>query len=406
MISLVGSQLTAVGLPWFVLETSGSAARTGLVAFAGSVAFLLSGIFSGPLVDRHGYKQISVLSDLVAGVAVGLVPLFHVTVGLPFWLLLALVFAANLFQSPGQSARARVLPELGRLAGFRLERVNATSESIYQVSLLLGPPLAGGLIVLFGPSEVLLVDAATFFVSAGLIATLLPPDLAPKRTTRGRYRDELAEGVRFLRQERLLLPLTLSSALGILLVNAPLFAVVLPVYANRTFGSATDLGLLFSSFAVGALAGAGAFAALGDRLSRRWLWVARFALVAAPYWALAFDPSLPIALLAIALCGLANGTTNPLLVTVRYQRTPLALRGRVSGPLRMIGGLAAPLGVLLAGAAIEAVGLRTTVLVAAAGTIAVGLGVLIVPTFRLLDTPPSDVGLVEAGRAGSEPASR
>jgi len=404
VISLVGSQLTAVALPWFVLETSGSAARTGFVAFAGSLAFLLSGVFSGPLVDRHGYKPVSILSDLVAGVAVGLVPLLHSTVGLPFWLLLALVFAANLFQSPGQSARARVVPELGRLAGFRLERVNATSESIYQVSLLLGPPLAGGLIALFGPSDVLLVDAASFFVSAGLVAALLPSDLAPKRRTRGRYRDELAEGVRFLRRERLLLPLTVSSALGILLVNAPLFAVVLPVYANRTFGSATDLGLLFSSFAVGALAGAGAFAALGDRVPRRWLWIARFALVAAPYWALAFGPSLPVALAAIALGGLANGATNPLLVTVRYQRTPLELRGRVSGPLRMIGGLAAPLGVLLAGAAIEAVGLPTTVLVAATCTVAVGLGVLAMPTFRLLDTPLPEAGFTDARQAGPEPA--
>ena len=183
------------------------------------------------------------------------------------------------------------------------------------------------------------------------------------------------------------MPLTISVALGTALVNAPLFAVVLPVYARDTLGSATELGLLFSGFAAGALAGATIFGAIGSRMSWRWLWVARFVLMAVPYWALAVGSSLAVALVALAACGAANGATNPLLVTVRFQRTPPELRGRVFGPLRVIGDLAPPLGVLVSGAAISAFGLRPTTLVLAAATVAVVAGVVVLPAFRLLDRP-------------------
>ena len=385
-ISLFGSQLSALALPWFVLETTGSPARAGVVAFAEGSGFLLAGAFAGPLVDRHGYRQISVGSDLTSALAVGLVPLLYHTVGLAFWQLLLLSFAAALFQSPGYSARARIVPELAVLANIRLERLNAAAEMAYHVTLLAGPPLSGLLIAGIGPSDVLAVDAATFALSAGLIAAAIPPHLLPP-ATRGRYLAELAAGLRFLRQDRLLVPLTISLALGTALVNAPLIAVVLPVYARDTFGSATKLGLLFSSFAAGALAGAALFSAIGSRMSWRWLWIIRFVLMALPYWALAVESSLAMALAALAACGAANGATNPLLVTVRFRRTPPELRGRVFGPLRVIGDLAPPIGVLLAGAAIGAFGLRPAVLVLATGTAAVAAGVILLPAFRLLERP-------------------
>ena len=386
-ISQLGTQLTALALPWFVLVTTGSAVRTGLVAFAEASGFLVAGALAGPFVDRHGYKQISVGSDLASAVAIGLVPLLHHTVGLAFWQLLFLAFATALLQSPGQSARSRIIPELAALANARLERVNAASEATYQITLLVGPLLSGLLIAALGPGDVLAFDAVTYALSALLLAAAIPPDLLSKVSKRERYLTDLATGLRFLRQDRLLLPLTISFALGIALVNVPLFAVVLPVYARETLGTATELGFLFSAFAVGALAGSAGFGTLGSRVPWRWLWIARFGLVALPYWALATGAPLPVALIALVACGAANGATNPLLATIRFRRTPAELRGRVFGPMRVIGDLAPPLGVLLTGAAIEAIGLQPTTLWLATGTIAVGVAVFAVPSFRLLDAP-------------------
>jgi MFS family permease len=163
--------------------------------------------------------------------------------------------------------------------------------------------------------------------------------------------------------------------------------VVLPVYANDAFGSATDLGLLISGFAAGGLAGAVAFGAVGHRLPRRALWGGRFLLATAPYWVLALGPSLPVAMAALAVCGVAIGGTNPLLSTVRFERTPAELRGRVFGALRVIGGAAAPLGRLLAGLGIAAFGLGPVVLALAVGPLVLAAGVLLTPAFRLMDAP-------------------
>src|SRR6476620_7677977 len=91
-ISQVGSALTVIAIPWFVLQTTGSAAKTGLTGFFVALPFLITGIFGGTVVDRLGYKRSSVIADSVSGIGIALVPLLYYTVGLAFWQLLALVF--------------------------------------------------------------------------------------------------------------------------------------------------------------------------------------------------------------------------------------------------------------------------------------------------------------------------
>ena len=173
-VSLVGSGLTAVALPWFVLQTTGSAGRTGLVAGVAVLPAFIAGIFGGALVDRVGFKRVSVAADLVSGLGIGLVPLLYLTVGLAFWQLLSLVFLGALLEVPGLTARRSLLPDLAAAAGWRLERANASFESSQQLSLLVGPPLAGLLIAWLGTANVLWLDAVSFALSALLVGVMVP----------------------------------------------------------------------------------------------------------------------------------------------------------------------------------------------------------------------------------------
>ncbi|MFD0740576.1 hypothetical protein ACFQ1L_47060 [Phytohabitans flavus] len=66
--------MSFVALPWFVLVTSGSAARTGIVAFAEMLPYVLVCAFGGPLLDRLGHRRVSVLGDLGSAVAVAAIP--------------------------------------------------------------------------------------------------------------------------------------------------------------------------------------------------------------------------------------------------------------------------------------------------------------------------------------------
>src|SRR5688500_14273875 len=87
-VSGVGDKLAALAIPWLVLETTGSAAQTGLVGVVTVGSLIVSAFFSGILVDRIGFKKTSIISDVLSGVTVACIPLLHNTIGLAFWQLL------------------------------------------------------------------------------------------------------------------------------------------------------------------------------------------------------------------------------------------------------------------------------------------------------------------------------
>jgi len=118
LISMVGNALTFIAVPWFVLETTGSAAKTGIVGGASFLALVIAGLFGGPAVDRLGFKRTSVISDVASGVSVALIPLLYATVGLDFWQLLVLVFLGAFLDAPGMTARQSLIPDLARRSGM------------------------------------------------------------------------------------------------------------------------------------------------------------------------------------------------------------------------------------------------------------------------------------------------
>ncbi|MCC6791764.1 MAG: MFS transporter, partial [Thermomicrobiales bacterium] len=223
-ISMVGNNLGLVAVPWFVLETTGSAARTGIVAFATVLPTVLAAILGGALVDRVGKRQISVLADLVSGATVACIPLLHHTVGIAFWQLTLLVFLGALLDAPGNTARMAIVPNLANLGGISLERANGASQAIQSGSVLLGPPLAGLLIAWLGPSDVLWLNAISFIVSATIVAWMVPRGETVAARS-GRYLADVRAGLSFIRRDRFLIALLGIGALANF-AGAPLFAVV------------------------------------------------------------------------------------------------------------------------------------------------------------------------------------
>ncbi|MCA1723935.1 MAG: MFS transporter [Thermomicrobia bacterium] len=382
VISLIGSMLTLIALPWFVLQTTGSAAKTGITGgFVALPAFVV-GVFGGTLVDRLGYKWSSVIADVVSGVGIACVPLLYHTVGLAFWQLLTLVFLGNLLAIPGLTARRAMLPELATLARWRLEGVNASFEGIQYLALLLGPPLAGLLIAIIGTSNVLWLDAASFAVSAVIVGGLIPRIASGmKDAARGKYRDELIAGLHFLRGDHVLLALAICLAIGNML-SSPLFGVILPVFARQAYGSAARLGILVAATGAGQMIGATVYGTIGHRLSRRALWITAFVVVPLPWFMLIFTTSLPLIAGALALGSIVAGTGNPLLVTIRHERIPQALRGRVFSTFSAIATAAQPLGLAIGGFAVEALGLTGTIIALIFAELALGIALFFIPALH------------------------
>jgi MFS family permease len=390
-ISLLGNALTAIAVPWFVLQTTGSATRTGLAAFAATAPIAVAGVFGGPLVDRLGERRASILADLASGVTVALIPLLHATVGLAFWQLLLLVFLGSLLDSPGFSARLALLPDLARMAGMPLERANGASQSLQSLSRLAGPLLAGFLIVALGPSNALWLDAASFAISAALVAVAVPARRrVPAARTPGGYGAELRAGFDFIIRRRLIASMIVFFAV-VNFLQAPVFAVLLPVYADEVYGSAVPLGVMLAGFGGGALAGALIYSGVGPRLPRRPIFITAFIISAVPFAVLAFTPPLLLATAALASIGLAAGPLNPIALTVLQERTSEGMRGRVMGLVMAVSTIAMPLGMLASGFVLEALGLTRTLALIAVATFLVSLTLLVNPSLREMDEPPPEL---------------
>ncbi|MCW2679510.1 MAG: transporter [Frankiales bacterium] len=386
-VSMTGNVLTLVALPLYVLMTTGSAALTGVTGFFATLPVVLGGAFGGVLVDRMGYRRASVLADLVSGATIALVPLLDATVGLPFPALLGLVFVSGLLDTPGQTARTALLPDLAADAGVPLERAVGWLEATERGARMLGAPLAGLGIALLGPLSVLALDAVTFLVSALLVARLVPVAARAAVAQQQGYWRDLAGGFRFTVREPLLRAIVLL-VLVTNMLDAAKTSVLLPVFSERELGGGAAFGLLVGVMAGGALAGNLVFSAVGSRLPRRPVLVVCFTLAGGPP-SLAMAAGLDLAgLVAVtALAGFAAGAINPLIGAVKLERVPSGMRARVYGLIGAGCWAAMPLGALLAGFAVEHAGLRPTLLAVGATYVLVTLSPLLGGPWRELDRP-------------------
>lgn len=362
-LSVTGNALAAVAIPWFVLETTGSAAQTGITAFASIVPSVIALFFGGVLVDRVGYKRASVVADVASGITIALIPLLYQTVGLAFWQLLALVFLGALLDAPGNSARYAMLPELATAAGIDLDRATALNDLVNRATTMVGAPLAGLLIALIGTANVLWIDAVSFAISALGILIAIPAALVvaePEESTGAiSYWHDLREGLRFVRADALVFTLILV----VMVTNMIDFAygsVVLPVYVRDGFGEtqgAFYLGILLGAFGVCAVLGNLLYSWRGSHLSKRWLMTIAFALLGLRF--LFFIPLPPLwVLLAVqSACGFLAAPLNPIISAALLKRTPKAMRARVFGTTGAGVQVAMPIGALVAGFLLEATGM-------------------------------------------------
>jgi len=396
VLSLVGNQLTFVALPWFVLQTTGSAAKTGIAGSFIALPALLAAFLGGPLVDRWGHKRTSVIADIASGITVALVPLLHHTIGLAFWQILALAFLGALLDTPGGLARDSLTPGLASLAGIQLWRVNAANQMLWRLSGLIGPPLAGVLIVAMGPSRVLLLDAVSFAMSAALTALAVPGRALSIETNASppgeRYLAELQEGLRAIGRDRLLLTVILSFTL-LNALGEPLFRVILPVIAQGAPEGAAELGILLAAFAGGGMLGTVLFGIVGHRAARHWLYAGAFLLVAGATLALLAPPSLPLLLGALVVRGLASAPTTVLAVTITQERVPAQLLARVFGIGRALALAAVPLSLAASGYMVDWVGIRSTLAVSASLLLVLTLGLFISPMLKEMDVGRTSKGI-------------
>jgi MFS family permease len=386
-ISMLGNVFATIAIPWFVLQTTGSATQTGITGFFTILPVVLAGFLGGTLIDRLGYKRTSIIADLASGVTVTLIPLLHFTVGLQFWQLMVLVFLGALLDAPGSTARAALIPELAALAGMPIERATSASQVIERSSRLVGAPLVGVLIALMGTANVLWLDAVSFFTSAAIVALLITvTSVKSKDAAPGNYFDELLNSLRFLRRDTLILTIVVIVMITNFL-DAAFGGVILPVYVNQIFGNALNLGLIIAANGGGAVLGAIIFGIIGHRLPRRATFVAMFVLVSLQFWSFALYLSFPLILVATIISGVGAGPLNPIIDAVSYERIPADMRGRVFGTITAGAWVAMPLGMLLGGILTEQFGVQLLLISLGLAYLVTTLSMAFIPAMQGINRP-------------------
>ena len=361
-ISITGNTLTALAVPWFVLQTTGSATKTGLAAFCTLVAFVISSALTGPLVDRIGHRRTSVLSDIASGLSVLAIPLLFHTTGLPLWALLALVFSGALLDAPGDAARGAILPELVKASGMRMERAMSWHDGVSRGARMIGAPLSGVLIATLGTANVLFLDAATFAASALLVGLFVPAAARLADEVHEPYFAALRGGASWLWNDGLTRAIVLMVVVTNML-DAAMGTVLMPVYADRVLDSVVALGLISGAFGLGATAGAIVFGAIGHKLPRVTTLVLGFTLGGCfRFFFLPADPPLWLILGLVPLAGFGIGFVNPIFGVCLYERIPERMRARVFGVMSAAVMSAAPLGALAGGYFVTWFGVRETML--------------------------------------------
>lgn len=396
-VSLTGTRVSAVALPWFVLITTGSATQTGLVAFAEMTPYVAVKALTGPLVDRIGPRSVSWTTDLASATAAAAVPLLHALHLLTLPLLLVLVAMIGAARGPGDLAKEVMVPEAAERGGVPLERATGLAGVIERLASTIGPAAGGSLVALLGPLTGLAINAGCFVLGSVIIALALPRGMGhaakavsgqPGEPEPGYWR-RFGEGLTFLRGDLLLLTVIMMVAVTNLL-DAAFTTVLMPVWAKESGGGPTVLGLLGSVMGAAAVAGSLIAALAAHRLPRRTVFFAGFLLAGAPrFLILTFDAPLGAVLAVFAISGFGAGFLNPVLGAVFFERIPRPLLGRVGALGDSLAWAGIPLGGLLAGATVAAVGLTPVLLLCGAAYFLTTTVTALRPEWREMDRPPA-----------------
>jgi MFS family permease len=348
-------QQTAIG--WLVLRLTGSAASLGLVLAAGGVPSLLLGPWGGSLVDRVDLRKLLIATQAAFGLLAGLLwavaAAGSASVGLVVTVGVVGGFISIVDSPARQAFVSSLVPPSDLASAVSLNGVVMNSARV------VGPAIAGALIVTVGTTPCFAVNAVSYVAVVIALLAVRPLAATHKSTnTKGGVRD----GVRYARgRQQLWLPLAMMSLVGLLAFN---FAVILPVFASKTFhGSGGTYGLMSTMLSVGSIVGSFSVGLLHH--PRRIYLVGAATAFGVCLAATAVAPNVATACVALVVTGAAAFSFVTLTSTTLQLHSSSAYRGRVMALFVFVYIGTTPIGSVLSGWISSTGGPRTALLVGA-----------------------------------------
>jgi MFS family permease len=356
LVSLTGSQMQTVAVPYQIYKLTGSSLALGLLGLCRVVPIVLFAVFGGVIADALDRRRLMFLSQsLMAACSVTLAwttRTGHITPTVMYGVI-AVGGAALALDSPARQSLVPLLVPRAHLA-------NALSlhAMAWEIAAIAGPSLAGLLIAWRGVFPVYVLDVISF--GAVLAALAAMQHRAPPRTSVNISVRALLDGFHFLRRSPLILSTMLLDAVATFFAGSLL---LLPVYADKILAvGPRGLGLLYAAQPAGAAVAAALMATRASTIHRQGaaiLW--SIGVYGAAVAGFGVSSWLPLSLVLLAISGAADTVSMVVRQTLRQLLTPDELRGRMTG-VNMIFFIGGPqLGEFEAGVVARAAGPRVSV---------------------------------------------
>lgn len=269
-ISMLGDQFTLIALPWLVLKMTGDTLTLGIVLALISVPRALLILLGGAVVDRYSPKTVMMQTKYINTLLLGILSALIFYGKLELWMVYVLALGLGISTAFSIPSGTSMLPRV--VAPAQLQSANGVMLGMRQLTMFIGPVLAGLLIALFGNHEQGMVNeaqglAAAFFFDCFTYAfsvwtlskvrmnggTPTPTGNAPA-APKPALLQSLAEGLRYCWNEKQLRSCFIYWAAIAFFIMGPI-QIALPVMANQLSNSASALGLLAGSHGAGTLLG-------------------------------------------------------------------------------------------------------------------------------------------------------
>jgi len=353
-VSLTGSMVTYVVLPVLVYRMTGSGLWTALVAAGEALPYLCFGLVAGALADRADRKRLMVAADLASAAVLLTVPVAYVAGALTPAHVVAAGFGVQTLFVFFDAANFGALPALAGRA--RLATATSSVHAMTTVLDLSVPVAAGAVLAIVPPAPLLLLDVVSFVASAFLIKGIVRA-LSSDRTgaepadRSGRWRRDIAEGLRFLVRHPVVRVQTMISVLSCVAFGI-LVGQLVP-WADVVLDVPTDdgrLGLLYAAWGAGGLIASAVFPRLLRAVGEIHVMLGAMPLAAVTGLVLASSRHWLVAVVSMALWATPVSVAILNAITLRTKVTPDRLQSRVNTTGRMLGfGLGTPVGALLGG---------------------------------------------------------
>ena len=365
-ISFVGDFVSTVALVILVVDLSGSASAVGGLLVARLVPTLASPLV-GVLADRLDRRAILVTSDLARAILI-LAAVFARDLFVLYGLVFLMGVARTFFNPTIRAAFPSVVGE------GDLTRANALINGTFSVSYAAGPALGGLLVSVTGVNAAFVLDAATYLISAAFLSRI---PLPRSQTEDGAgFFGELRDGMSYLAEARIPLGIVMGAFLTILAVNATVPAEVF--LAKRTFGAGdAGYGLLVSIWGGGMVLGSALIGVLGDRIKLIPVYFLGIFVGALALAGTGLAPTFILALGVLTVAGISNGIDNVTTDTILQKRVNEAFLGRVFAVRFLTYSVGEALAYPTGGLIVDAVGPRSTYLLAGLATAVAGLLILL-----------------------------